>query len=130
MSDEFVIEGLEEAIKRVGALAATLDAEEVEETLLEGAGIVVSDARSRVRVKTGKLRRAIKAKRGKRPNRSIANCYAVVDFKVARHAYLVEYGSSRAPAHPYFRPAIDGTVEEVKSKVEEGLGGLLNKGGV
>lgn len=128
MSFKMNFVGLDEAIKRVEALASTLDAEEVEDVLLEGAEIIAAEARRIVSVRSGKLQKNIKVKRGKRKDRSVANALAAVNFKVARHAYLVEYGTSSAPAHPYFRPAVDNTMSDVQRTVEDGLRKLVEGG--
>jgi HK97 gp10 family phage protein len=46
------------------------------------------------------------------------------NYKKAPHGHLVEYGTSRAPAHPFLRPAYDAkakaALEAAKDKYEEG----------
>ena len=43
---------------------------------------------------------------------------AAVDRKIAPHAWIIEFGSSRAPAHPYLRPAIDAHANKVIGNIK------------
>lgn len=119
------VDGLEEAIRKVQSIVSAVEAKDVEKVLLEGAKIVQGEAKRRAPYRTGKLRRSIKAKIGKRRSKMVAGAFAAVDFKVAPHAYLVEYGTSRMRARPYFRPAWEATKDEVRRVVEEGLRKLI-----
>jgi len=52
---------------------------------------------------------------------------AAIDRKIAPHAHLVEFGTSRAPAHPFFRPAIDSCREKVADGLKDGIKDLIEK---
>lgn len=69
--------------------------------------------------KTGKLHDAVY--RVYSPERSDENTkvYKVsVNKTKAPHWFLLEYGTSRAPAHPYIRPAADHMGEAVRAGLE------------
>lgn len=112
------ISALEAAIREV---RRSLEPKQIEGRLLAGARIMRDDMKRRVKKKTGRLFRAIKAKVGKRRGRDWASAFAAVDRKTAPHAHLVENGTVNAPAHPYFRPAIISTHGRVAETVEKGL---------
>lgn len=52
------------------------------------------------------------------------------NYRKAPHGHLVEYGTSRAPAHPFLRPAYDtksrAALEAAKQKWEEGAQQVIN----
>ena len=54
---------------------------------------------------------------------------AAVDRKIAPHAHLVEFGTSKAKAHPYFRPAFNAMKERVKQVIIAALKRALLKAG-
>jgi len=70
---------------------------------------------------TGNLKRSAIAKlmpeKGEYPPIAIAG----IDRRIAPHAGIVEFGSSRAPAHPYFRPAVDETKDKVKENLKNDI---------
>jgi HK97 gp10 family phage protein len=73
-------------------------------TVARAAAMMVAEAQRRAPVKTGRLRGSIVARR-----------LGPMSWEVsaeAPYAAYVEYGTSRAPAQPYFRPAF----ETVKAK--------------
>ena len=92
--------------------------------LNEAAKFVQNDARRRVRVKTGTLRKSIKSRR--RPLRNVRHpspfedyARVVVNAKTAPHWHLIEWGRKAgvaksghrygsAPAYPYLTPAYVG----------------------
>lgn len=119
------VEGLDEAVRRVRSLTSSLEAKEVEQVLVKGMRVVRDEAKQRVPVRTGLLKSAIKARIGKRRGKFVANAFAAVDYKKAPHAYLVEYGTRRSQAKPYFRPAWDNKKDQVKKQIEEDLRKLL-----
>lgn len=145
------IEGLEEAERRIKSLLYALESEDVEKVLVEGARIIRDEAKRRApRGPTGNLQRSLKAKKGKRYGKVFATAFAAVDYKVAPHANLVEFGGiaprrpkkkkamydkrtgtfygrevAPMPARPFFRPAVDASKERVKQTVEDGLRKLI-----
>lgn len=128
MAIDFKIEGLEELNNQIKKLAASLSAEAVEPLLLQGATVIADDMRSRVRVgPTGNLRRSIGAKQLKRVDKNPAPAIAAVDRKIAPHAHLIDRGTSRAPAYPFMRPAVDNKGSEVANMIESGIAKLIEE---
>lgn len=125
----FRIEGLEEAIKRTQALTGALEVSKVERVLMRGARIVAEEAERRIgrqfKVKTGNLGDSTRKKKRRRHNDNVAGAFAAIDRKVAPHAHLLEFGTSKMAAKPFFRPSVDATREQVKDEVEAGLRDLL-----
>ena len=126
---------MEEVLKRVNQLTATFEPKHIEKVLLQGAKIIAQDAERRVgsmfKVKTGRLKGAMRAKRGKRFSNTIATVFAAVDRspkKGAPHAQLLERGTSKMPPRPFFRPAVEASQSEVASTVNDGLKELLERG--
>ncbi len=80
-----------------------------------GARVIRREARRRVRVRTGALKRSIVVRAGREPGT------AVVGFlrPTSRRAHLVEFGTRHSPARPFMRPAIDETANEVIEKIGE-----------
>jgi HK97 gp10 family phage protein len=79
--------------------------EMIKDALMKPAKTIRDEAQDMVPVVTGKLKAAIfAAPMLKRPG-----ALAGVHVQDAHYAPFVEYGTSKAPAHPYFRPAILAT---------------------
>lgn len=125
MAKEFEIEGLDKAIQKVRSLVSALEAKNVENVLKNGAQIIADKAEDNAPVDEGVLKSAIKAKKGKRRGNAVTSAFAAVDRKKAPHGWLVEHGTSRMAAQPYFRPAVNETLDEVKRTVEDGIRKLL-----
>ena len=97
---------LEEAIKRIDP--------NMKEALREVARRVVQDAKALCPVDTGSLQRSIRAE--EYPLQvNIYRVYVIVGGKIINpktrkkvdYAAYVEYGTSRAPAQPFLRPALE-----------------------
>ncbi|MBU1567719.1 MAG: HK97 gp10 family phage protein [Proteobacteria bacterium] len=86
------------------------------------ADIFAEEARSRVKVKTGKLKGAIVSRINKTQAQfgEKGSAYVGVDYKKAPHGHLVEYGArgGKMPAQPYIRPSIDVKQGEAIAAVE------------
>ena len=75
---------------------------------------------------TGNLRKAVKAERKPDFVTAARNriAWVYMDAAVAPHALLVEFGHGGphpAPAHPYFRPGVEQSREQVKQIIVDGL---------
>jgi hypothetical protein len=76
-------------------------------------------ARDRAPVRTGALKRSIKARRGRGPLlRGQAVSFANAS---ARHAHIIEYGRAGVPARSFLRAAIDEGGAEIRAKLIENL---------
>lgn len=73
---------------------------------------------------TGRLKRSPVARMMPEKAGYPAIAIAGIDRKIAPHAHLVEFGTSRAPAYPFFRPAVD----ECADRIEGNLRSDIKKG--
>lgn len=70
-------------------------------------------------VKTGTLHNAVYRVYSKERSTAETRMYRIsVNKSKARHWWLVEFGSSRAPAHPYIRPAFDHIPQAIEAGQE------------
>ena len=127
MRTSIEIEGLDEVSRRIKSVLSPLEGKDVTDVLVKGARIIRDDAKQRAPKRTGKLRRSIKAKRGKKRGKLFSTAFAAVDVKVARYAYLVEYGTRHSAPKPYFRPAVDAKRDEVMRTVNDGIAELIGR---
>lgn len=134
MADSWVrIQGMDQILDRLNKAVNGISAQQIEGVLMKGARIIAKDAErrigSRFKVRTGRLSTAARAKRSKYRGTTFASVFAAIDrskIKGAPHAHLLEFGTSRMPARPFFRPAIDETQAEVAAVVEQGIKKLLD----
>lgn len=121
------LRGLEQSINNVARFGDKAIAQVYGKGTLAAARVVVPPAKARVRVKTGRLKRSIRAKLRKalvttsagprRIPKAGARVYA--GAKGARQGYIIETGrrpnppkTSRAPAYPYLVPALRLTLSQ------------------
>lgn len=127
---ESKLEGLPEAVaafERVGRTFGPAGIQEVRDELLECAEFTATWAKSFVRVRSGRLERAIQA--GLFRNRSLAASFVRVDYKKAPHAHLVEYGTRHSAARPYFKKAEEVAGPLILARLERKAAGMLNRSG-
>jgi HK97 gp10 family phage protein len=115
------VEGSADFQRAIDEVRSSLEPKQIESILLGGARVMRDDMKRRVKKRSGRLYKAIKAKVGKRRGKEWASAFAAVDRKIAPHAHLVENGTVNAPAHPYFRPSIISTRGPVLETVTTGL---------
>lgn len=119
--------GVDTLINKLERLGGILSTRALQERTLEIAKKIADDARRRapiakrghwqkagrggasVWVGPGSLKRGIVAKEFKSRTRSSPAAFVAIDYSIAPHAHLVEYGArgGEMPAQPFFRPAID-----------------------
>ncbi|MFZ5762832.1 MAG: HK97-gp10 family putative phage morphogenesis protein [Thermodesulfobacteriota bacterium] len=95
------------------------------------ADLIAEEARRLAPGKTGTLKRGIVA----RINKVSAyfagqgSAYVGVDYHIAPHAHLVEYGArgGQMPAHPFIRPAIANKQHEAAQKIDADLTRRIEK---
>jgi HK97 gp10 family phage protein len=97
--------------------------------LREGAKPIVKDAKKRVPVRSGKLKRAITVRKGSRKRTSKGGGQLVIGFKppVSRRAHLTEFGTSTQPAQPFMRPAIEAQGPSAIEAIGKRLAGDIEK---
>jgi len=148
------VEGIAEAEKRIGSILSTLDSSDVEKVLVDGARIVRRDSRRRApKGPTGNLRKAHRAKRGRKRDRLFRTAFAAVDRKKAPHAHIVHDGTAGPrtprkhrvlydakhtqsffgkqvapmPSNPFFSDAVQATMGEVSRTVNSGIARLIGR---
>lgn len=135
------LRGIKEIEKAISKLAPELQKAAYKAVILEGARVVLREAKSRVPVDTGTLKRslAIKAKVfGTTP-------YAVIGPRLAQtkkrgavqakksasttwvNTYRVEHGTSTRRAQPFMRPALDASRSKVHAAFTKGLEKYLHR---
>ncbi len=135
------LQGMEQLNRNLEKVIKSLSPEEIEPILLASAKQVADDARSNAPLgPTGNLKRGIVAKTLRRIGNEPAPSIAAIDFRIAPHAHLIEFGTVErhqksgkstgvSPAHPFFRPAWDknrGHIEEdIRAKVKAQIEGAV-----
>ena len=124
----FKFEGMAELQEQLGKIIDGVTGEEMKQVFLSQA-IVLRDEAKRIAPlgETGNLRRGIFASRG---DENKPNAIVGVDYRVAPHSHLVEFGHAGphpAPPHPFMRPAILNKTEAVRKGMADGLGAIIKK---
>lgn len=90
--------------------------------LRAGVKPIVKEAKRLVPVKSGELKRSIVARSGNR-NRRQDQRIIMIGFKqpAARRAHFTEFGTSRASARPFIRPAMDSRAQDALTEMAERL---------
>lgn len=91
-----------------------------EEVLIAGtaamANVIYEEVHTRVPVDTGTLRDAIYRVYSPEKSSDANKLYRISwNKKKAPHGHLVEFGTSRAPAHPFIRPAADRLPDAIRA---------------
>jgi len=144
-----MIIGIEQVQANLEKVKESISPEQIESVLLLGAQVIAEDARNRAplgnkkyyqskrtrRYGGGNLKRGIEAKVIHREGSTVA-AIAAVNYKIAPHAHLVEFGHllvrgkkghivGFVPPHPFFRPAWEARSEQVSQGVVEELKNLV-----
>jgi len=135
------IEGLDSLDAQIDALVKAMGPDDVEPILLKGAKQIRDYAKVNAPVgPTGNLKKSLIAKTLKRRGSAMdalglgqgnpAPAIAGVNYRIAPHAHLVEYGHGGphpAPAHPFLRPAWDWNKDRVQIQVINDLQAKLDE---
>ena len=99
-------------------------AEATKRALRHGAHVVVADAKSRVPVKTGKLRDSIKAT----ANRDGSNYKVSADAKNRGYRYgkIVEFNPKNK--QPFLYPALDANRQQIRENIKEAARQAIRNG--
>jgi len=118
--------GLDALSRKLEKIGRATNKENTGGLLLRQAEIIRDRIRANVPVgPTGNLKRSPIAKLMPESSSYPAIAIAGINRKIAPHAHLVEFGTSRMPAHPFFRPAIDACRGGVMSRIKNGLKRLI-----
>ena len=124
----FKIEGILEMTSKLKQLSGSLKGKAMGDTLLKQAEIIAEDARDRAPLgPTGNLKRSLLARLLVDKTGFPKVAIAAVDRKIAPHAHLVEFGTSKMSAKPFFRPAVDAHGGKVIDNIKNGAKKLVEK---
>ena len=138
-SMDIEIQGIEELEKQMESLIKAVHPDKVEPVLLDGAKVMQKAIKGKIQHSvTGNLKRGVKAKVMRRRGGSAAAiglsvgeaapAFAAMDFRIAPHYHLIEFGTSRAPAYPFFRPGVDASKEQAINQITQDISNLIDKG--
>ena len=114
----FKVEGLVDITDKLAEVIDEANGKKAKEVYLSAAMKIRDGARTRAPKRTGKLRESIFAARG---DMNKPNALVGVNYRIAPHAHLVEYGTVKTRPHPFLRPAIAASAAEVRRTIETGL---------
>lgn|SRR6056297_2104576 len=121
------IEGLKELEKDFKRLTKGFKPAEVQKAAVDSAEIIRADAERRAPLgPTGNLKKSNIVKTLDR-NKKRPSAIAAVDRKVAPHAHLLEFGTSKMAANPFFRPAVESQGNRAAENFRTGLEKLVKK---
>jgi len=124
----FKLEGVLETVKALDKVSNSLKGKAMNKTLLKEAEIIAEDARDRAPLgPTGNLKRSLHAKLLDEKTRFPHVAIAAVDRKIAPHAWIIEFGTSKMTARPFFRPAVDSRSRKVIDNIKNGAKKLVEK---
>lgn len=123
MKFDIKIEGTQMVINNLRGLDESV-IKDVQEALTSGASTVAERARANAPFRTGRLRSAIKSKPMPIKEGWSLVSIAMVDSKIAPHAWLMEYGRNRKP---YLRPAFDSAKGGIQAKINSALSGAVRR---
>jgi HK97 gp10 family phage protein len=127
------IAGLPELFNQLNDLGDAVEEDDVYKVLMHGAFVLRDEAKDLApydpkRKKGTHLRDAIFATEGD-PSKDPRgpNVIAGVNKKLAPHAGLVERGTSKMPARPYWRPAVNATRPAIAEILAGGIRDIIAK---
>src|SRR3990167_281823 len=121
----FDIKGAAEMENLLRQLGPKVAAKVGDKALLAGAKHIVQEAKRLVQKKTGRLAKNIASQLKRNWGRVDERVIAIgVRKPVSRIFHLIEFGTSRAAAHPFMRPAMDSQAENALNE----MGRVLAKG--
>ena len=124
----FRIEGILETANKLKQISNCLKGKAMGDTLLKQAQVIAEDASDRAPLgPTGNLKRSPIAKllpaKANYPIIAIAG----IDRKITPHAHLIEFGTSKMSARPFFRPAVDAHRGKVVDNIKDGAKSIVEK---
>lgn len=129
MSNE--IKGLGELIKNLNSLPDKLEKKVIRAAVRKGANIIRDKARQNVQKDTGNLQKSIITSgvkvTGKIAFRVSLKQRKTKNSKDPYYGRFVEFGTSKTPAHPFMRPALDESESEVLEIVVNDIKSNLEK---
>ena len=106
MQAKMEISGLDSLKNRFRRLAAVIDYDTAQEIVKESADDLQGQVRTAAPLgPTGNLKAGVISK--DMPKSRVPVSIVAMDYRIAPHAHLVEYGTSKMAARPFFRPTVD-----------------------
>lgn len=132
MAYSIKIEGVEEVRLAIDKLGEEIK-DKLQPALHKGAEIVAQKATSNIErntePKTGRLSRSMVVKDMPYKDSMPLISIAAVDRKIAPHAHLIEFGTTKMSARPFLRPALQSSQKEVEELIENTIEEVVNKAG-
>lgn len=123
MASSVKVTGLRELNDVLSKLAPNVQKRVAGNAIRAGARLVATDAKRRVPVDTGQLKRSIVVRAAKGVRTGVGAVVAILRPR-SRIAHLIEFGTSKTAAQPFLRPALDSQAQPAIRKVGE----ILRKG--
>lgn len=122
------IEGMEELDKALRRLPDRVQKRVLKTALRAGARVIVKDAKNRVPVDSGTLKKSIKVVSGKSKKGPQATARVFVTTgREAWYSHLIEFGTVKKAARPFLRPAFDSTQTEQIQAIGKKLAAGIEK---
>lgn len=124
------IKGIEQVQKMLKLLPERVQRKAMKQGVAAGARKVLSEARKLVPVKTGRLKKSLRTRYIKKASRGP---FGRIVYKVeaarpeGSHAHLVEFGTSRAAAKPFLRPAFEIAKEPAANAIMDKIAKVMLK---
>ncbi len=118
------IVGAKELEKKLGGMEKNVARKIVKDVLRKAMKPLLADAKSRVQVKSGFLKKNLKIRTMKKKKHRYGVFVGVGQkWYVGKAFYgaFLEFGTSKMAARPFLRPAFDGTKKRVENIVKAGL---------
>jgi HK97 gp10 family phage protein len=132
MAYSIKIEGVKELKLALDKLGEEIK-DKLQPALHKGAEIVAQKATSNIErntePKTGRLSRSMVVKDMPYKDSMPLISIAAVDRKIAPHAHLIEFGTTKMSARPFLRPALQSSQKEVEELIENTIEEVVNKAG-
>jgi HK97 gp10 family phage protein len=115
---------LERALKALGGqIAGKLG----QNATMAGARVIAAEARAKVPVVSGALKKSIVVRGDQDLRRSGGSQRAAFVVARAFYAHLVEFGTVHSAAKPFMRPALDESGQEAADKMGSNLGAGIER---
>lgn len=117
---DLTIGGLDGILDNLNSILTKTRSEQLKGIFMEAGAVVRDRAKANVPVRTGKLKNRIFAAPGK-PDKSDILVGVAKPEEGYPYEMAVEYGTSKMSAHPFFRPAITESRDEVGKIIITGV---------
>jgi len=117
MAESIRLEGFKSLSRALDKLPDRLAAKVIRSATLSGAGIIRKEARNRVSVDDGVLKKSISSKIKEKTTTSVT--YSVGPTNKAFYGTFLEFGTENIRPQPFLRPAFDEKKNEAAKKIEE-----------